>query len=95
MTTYRPHDLAASDRAARLVANLRALTPDWYRPLADARKEGEAALAHMTMALAVLYVSLADDYHRDRAQAALDAHAINAGGFMDDQLKRNAETSDD
>lgn len=91
MTNHTPENLTASSRAARAVANCRAADPSWSNPLSEARQEGIDAMEKLAMATIVLAADLADQLHAARAQAVLDNHAINAGAFEEEQLKREVD----
>jgi hypothetical protein len=91
MTNHTPEDLAATSRAARAVANWRAADPSWSRPVWEARQDGIDEMEKLAMAAIVLAGDLADKLHADRAQAVLDNHAINAGAYEEEQLKRDVD----
>lgn len=89
MTHHTPEYLRASSRAARSLANQQASDPNWSKPVWEARQEGIDAMEKLTLALIVLAGDLAEQLHAARAQAVLDNHAINAGAFEEEQLKRD------
>ena len=79
--THPAAALAATSRAARSIANYRARHESWSRPVWEARREGIDAVEMLALAAIELAAELADKLHGDRAQAVLDAHAINAGAY--------------
>lgn len=81
MTDHHPADLAAHSRAGRAVANRRARHESWSRPVWEARREGIDAVEKLAMAAIDLAADLADKLHGERAQAVLDAHALDAGAY--------------
>lgn len=85
MTDHDPDALAATSRAARAVANYRAADGSWSRPVWEARQEGIDAVEKLAMAAIALAADLGDKVHADRAQVALDSHALDAGAYEEQQ----------